>query len=159
MKASVKSFIAMLLGLLGFSACKDGIIEDRTGLAEYGQPSADFKFIGRAADAAGKPIPGVRVVVAPQGEDDPYYGGFLNDTLYTDAQGRVEKERLKYDWPDTRMMAVKFEDVDGEENGEYGNVVLSEKDLRIEQTQKGSGNWYEGVYTITAEATLPEKSE
>ncbi len=52
---------------------------------------------------------------------------------------------------------VKFEDVDGDENGSFKAKELKGDALTIEKTGEGSGSWYEGEFTITAKAVLEKK--
>ena len=152
MKINWKYTVGSLLALLGFGSC-ERISNIGGGLCMYGQPMANFKFIGDVKDAEGKAIPGIRVVVAP--EEDSW----LNDTLYTDQAGHVEKDRLTYDWPDEMVHAkIKFEDVDGEANGTFKTKEMLHGEFEVKQTKKGDGEWYEGDYTVQANAVL-EKEE
>lgn len=152
MKIVWKYFAGSLLALLGFGSCRQiGLFR-----AEYGQPHANFKLIGDVKDTAGKPVEGIRVVANPtENEEEAWY----NDTTYTDARGHFEVEQLRYSWPDSFAKGhVKFEDVDGEQNGSYRTKVLKATDIQITETEKGDGRWYHGAFTITADATL-EKDE
>ena len=162
MKVWVKSLIGSLLALLGFQSCDPSTIFEGPdmygpGPVEYGCPTAVFKFKGEATDEQGKPVPGIRIAVLPNGDkdgdiDDTAY----RDTLYTGENGKVESH-LTYTWPDTEKMVVKFEDVDGDANGSFEEAKLSGKDISVEQIAKGDGNWYYGEYTITAKAVLKKK--
>ena len=157
MKVWVKSLIGSLLALLGFQACDPATIFNGPdmygpGPVEYGCPTAVFKFKGEATDEQGKPVPGIRIAVFPRGEEDEYS---LRDTLFTGKDGKVDTV-LTYSWPDTEGIVVKFEDVDGAENGLFKDKELKGEELKIEQTGEGSGNWYEGEFTITAKAVLEE---
>ena len=148
---SWKWLLGSLLALLGFSnvfvSCKK----------EYGCPSADYKLAGDVKDSNGKPIEGIRVVFdrnpAYQGE----HKGDDTDTLYTDAKGHFEKLRVSDTYWSTSTIA-KFEDVDGAVHGSYKTKVLTNDELVMEQTKKGDGNWYGGVYTVHADATLEENN-
>ena len=81
----------------------------------------------------------------------------MYDTLYSDAQGHFEKERLKYDWPDNLEEAsIQFEDVDGSAHGAFKTKELKRSELTMEQTKKGDKHWYSGEYTIKADAVLEE---
>ena len=146
-----KWLLGALLGVLGFEGCKDiGIFR-----AEYGQPHADYKLLGYVTDDKGKAIPGIRVVFAPR-TDDP--DGWYNDTLYTDTRGHFEKERLKYSWPDElQNTVIRYEDVDGAENGSYKTLELKREDFQVKQTKKGDKNWYHGSFTIQADAILEKE--
>ena len=145
-----KWLLGSLLTLLGFSGCEElGLFR-----CEYGQPNADFKLIGDVKDANGKGIEGIRVVFRPVESEKETWE---NDTLYTDAKGHFGQERLKHDWPDgAEKASIKFEDVDGSAHGAYKTKILTRSDFSVEQTKKGSGSWYAGIYTISAETTLEE---
>ena len=144
-----KWILGIVLGILGLSGC------GKIFKCEYGCPNADFKLIGDVKDAHGKGIEGIRVVFRPvQNEEETWE----NDTLYSDAKGHFERERLKHDWPDGAQQAsIKFEDVDGSAHGSYKTKILQPSELTVKQTKKGDGSWYDGVYTITAETTLEEE--
>ena len=145
-----KWLLGVCMGILGLSGC-DKIFPIR---CEYGCPSADFKLIGDVKDAKGKGIEGIRVVFrATRNEEETWE----NDTLYTDPKGHFEREKLRHDWPDGAQEAsIKFEDVDGSEHGSYKTKVLQSSELTVEQTKKGDGHWYSGVYTIRADVSLEE---
>ena len=146
-----KWLLGIFMSLLGFTGCgKLGIFR-----TEYGCPNADFKLVGDVKDAQGKGIEGIRVVFrAVENEEETWE----NDTLYTDAKGHFERERLRHAWPDDAEKAsIKFEDVDGSEHGAYKTKILRRSDMTVEQTKKGSDSWYHGAYTIHAEAILEEE--
>ena len=142
-----KWLLGGFLTLLGFSnafvSCKK----------EYGCPYADYKLIGDVKDTKGKPIEGIRVVF----DRNPEYQweNKDNDTLYTDAKGHFEKE-LASDFWSTASIA-KFEDVDGVEHGSFKTRILTNDEMVMERTKKGDGNWYGGMYTVHADATLEEE--
>ncbi len=149
-----KWLLGLLMGLLGFTGCgKLGIFR-----AEYGCPNADFKLVGDVKDAKGNGIEGIRVVFTPHRDAPEEQQEWVNDTLYSDARGHFEQERLKYSWPDeARDAAVKFEDVDGGAHGAFKTKVLTGSELTVEQTKKGDKKWYSGEYTIQADAVLEEE--
>ena len=152
MKINWKYALSGLLAILGFGSCdKEGTIFGGGGLAMYGQPHANYKFLGDVKDSDGKGIEGIRVVFFPE-EERPSY---VNDTLYTDQAGHFEKDRLKYSWPDeARTAKVKFEDVDGEANGRFETKTITRDELTVKQTKKTDDAWYEGDFTIEAKAVL-----
>jgi len=118
----------------------------------YGQPSADYKLVGDVKDQKGNPIEGIRVVVAPRPESV-----YDNDTLYSDRNGHFEKERLIYSWPDDlKDVKVVFTDVDGVENGSFKTKELLRSSLEVKQTGKADGDWYDGAFTVKADAVLEE---
>ena len=142
-----KWLLSALLGVLGFSGCFSTACKK-----EYGCPSADFKLVGDETDASGKGIEGIRVVFRPESE----FGGWA-DTLYSDAKGHFEKERLKYSSFDTNDASVKFEDVDGSAHGSFKTKIVDSDDLVVEQSRKGDKHWYYGEYTIRVDAVLEEE--
>lgn len=152
MKINWKYALSGLLAILGFGSCdKDRPFFGGGGLCMYGQPTAKYKFLGDVKDETGKAIPGIRVVFLPDG-DQP---SWENDTLYADRSGRFEKDCLKYDWPDEAGRAkVKFEDVDGAENGSFRTKTLTRDELKVKQTKKTDDAWYKGDFTIEAKAVL-----
>ena len=145
--------LGSVLALLGFGSCnKENIIDN--GLAMYGQPTALYRVIGTVKNASKKPVQGIRVVIAPS-----HYSKEDNDTLYTDAAGRFEKDQLKYSWPDElKNVTVRFEDVDGAENGSYRTKELKRSDIQVEQADKGKG-WFSGWFTVTADAVLEKEDQ
>ena len=149
-----KWLLGLLMGLLGFTGCgKLGIFR-----LEYGCPNADFKLVGTVKDGNGKGIEGIRVVFTPYPDAPEEQQKWESDTLYSDAQGHFEKERLKHDWPDgAQKAAVKFEDVDGTAHGTFKTKVLTGSELTVEQTKNGDKHWYSGQYTIQADAVLEEE--
>ncbi len=149
-----KWLLGLLMGLLGFTGCgKLGIFR-----TEYGCPNADFKLVGDVKDAKGRGIEGIRVVFTPYPDAPEEQQKWESDTLYSDAQGHFEKERLKHDWPDgAQKAAVKLEDVDSDAHGSFKTKILKGSELTVEQTKKGDKHWYSGEYTIQANAVLEEE--
>ncbi len=143
-----KWLLGSVLTLLGFSGA---MVSCRK---EYGCPTTDYKLVGDVTDKQGKPIEGIRVVFDLNPESQYKYQE--NDTLYTDAKGHFEKERITEGLWSTASI-VKFEDVDGAENGSFKTKILTDEEMVKEQTQKGDGKWYGGVYTVHADAVLEEE--
>ena len=144
--------------ILGFSGC-DGIFETPV---EYGQPYAEFKLVGEVKSEEGKPIKGIRVIVKPYiAHTEQQYLDWYRDTLFTDAEGKFSKEKLKHTWPnEMNGSTIIFEDIDGPENGgEFVPKTLNDKEFTVEQVKKGSGNWYDGDFLVTANATLSPKKQ
>lgn len=160
MKQKVNKFWTWILGgllsLLGFSSCEWLPI----GRTEYGCPHADYKVIGEVTDEAGKPIEGIRAIVAPSGLDSEN-AEWYNDTLYTDVAGKINADLTKFAWFDSENsdLEVELADVDGPLRGEYETKVLRRIDLKLTQTKKGDNHWYDGEYTLEFKGTLKEKSE
>ncbi|MDR2385695.1 MAG: radical SAM-associated putative lipoprotein [Tannerella sp.] len=152
--------LGALLSALGFSSClPDGI--DRTPM-EYGVPYAKYKIMGKVIDEEGKGLDGIRITI-PNVEliekgsstyipSNPYVKYPLNDTLYTQNDGRFEYEHdganvdsLKYNF--------KFEDISENPKTEIDSttVSFSHSDLK-----NGNGKWYFGQ--ATKEITMELKS-
>lgn len=153
-----KLLYGFLMTILGFSGC-DGIFETPV---EYGQPYAEFKLVGEVKSEEGKPIKGIRVIVKPYiAHTEQQYLDWYRDTLFTDAEGKFSKEKLKHTWPnEMKGSTIIFEDIDGPENGgEFMSKTLNDKEFTVEQVKKGSGNWYDGDFLVTANATLSPKKQ
>ena len=89
----------------------------------------------------------------------PEHSEHLRDTLYSDAKGQFQKDRLRYSWPDElKNGTIIFEDVDGDKNGSFKTKELKKSDFEVKQTKKGEGIWYGGDFTITAKTKL-EKAD
>jgi putative lipoprotein (rSAM/lipoprotein system) len=160
MKQKINNWTKLLYGflmtILGFSGCN--IIE--FGRVEYGQPHAEFKIAGEVKSHDGTPLKGIRVTIDPQ-PSNPDYSRYSSDTLFTDADGKYSKDRLKYGWPDELKEAeISFEDIDGPENGgEFETVKLTSGVFSVKQIKKGDGNWNGGAYSVTANATMSPKKK
>ena len=146
MKTVKKSFIrffdkiiVLIVGVSGFSAC-----------FAYGMPYADFELKGIVTDeATSQPIKNIRVV-------RPHFPGFehenmAGDTIYTDKNG---KYAFIFDNLSTMKYQLKFEDIDGEENG----GLFQTKEIVGEFTQadqvKKSHGWYEGKFVKKQDVEL-----
>ena len=141
------SSLSALLVLLGFEACS-GM---ENGGEEYGTPTVDFHMVGQVTDAEGKPIEGIRVTT--RGYYD-FNDGTMEQTTYTDKEGRYTTKEVRSGWIDPGMKVV-FEDVDGEANGGlFAADSISSGAMAKEKVKKGDGNWYEGGYELTANAKL-----
>ena len=141
------SSLSALLVLLGFEACT-GM---ENGGEEYGTPTVDFHVVGQVTDAEGKPIEGIRVTT--RGYYD-FNNGTMEQTTYTDKEGRYATKEVRSGWIDPGMKVV-FEDVDGEANGGlFAADSISSDAMAKEKVKKGDGNWYEGGYELTANAKL-----
>lgn len=156
MKQKVKNTWTLILGailsLLGFSGC-EGIIH--FGAAEYGCPHADYKIVGEIT-GEGKPIKGIRVsLLEGPFNDNQYYG---IDTLYTDSSGKIEKDLPSFTLDPARF-SIKLEDVDGPENGSWQTKTLTKESLVFKQTKPGDKKWYDGAFTVTANAELKKAEE
>lgn len=148
------SLLMGLLTLLGFGSCSGiRMLKNNPPAAEYGVPHADFRVVGEVRDQSGRPLSGVRVVIAPDGLRPQA----LNDTLYTNADGKYEKTINRY-YPLSRMVQdieVKFEDIDGESGGgAYRSAILDQSGINVQQITPGDGKWYEGEFILDASPRL-----
>lgn len=165
----VKGFFA----LLGFAtSCTPGSVPEPMygppGPAEYGTPSATFRFLGKVSDENEKGIPGIRVAVKMS---KPWNGAYVEkngkmvpyvweqaDTLFTDEDGKFAREYTLLDdiasVPED--VVVTAEDVDGEENG---GAFTARKDIKVEvkQVDKGDGRWNMGTYESQADIKLEKE--
>ena len=125
-KTVIKFFdkiIVVLLGILGvFNSCIK---------PEYGMPVTEYEINGVVTDKTNaKQVQGIRVV-------HPTYGD-RGDTVYTSSQGRYVFKI----WEDySNPVHLKFEDIDGEENG--GEFEAKEIDVIFtdaDRIKKGKGN-------------------
>jgi putative lipoprotein (rSAM/lipoprotein system) len=148
MKSFIKLFdkiIIMLLSITGFfTACKP-VADcnfnpkpnpysnlDSIGIPEYGVPLATFEIIGTVTDDTHlKPVPNIQITR----QILDHYA----DTLYTDLQGNYIYSSSKSWLSEDNPVHLKFQDIDGEENGGRKMVDrLKLKKLRYElQTRKG----------------------
>jgi putative lipoprotein (rSAM/lipoprotein system) len=157
MKTIKKSFfrgfdkiIVLLLGSFGmFSACNDEMP------LEYGMPHADFEIKGTVTNnTTSQPIQNIRVVrphfpdVESECECTPRPG----DTIYTDKNGQYAFAFRDSPGPNYRL---KFEDVDGEDNGGlFETKEIEGKFIQNDQVKKGDGRWYNGKFVKIEDAAL-----
>lgn len=139
----MKKLIYLLMTLLGFGAVSCEQITEEVA-AEYGVPHVNFSLKARVVDEAGEPIEGIKVRVDWVEE-------------YTNQDGEISINDSVYTWSINR---VRFEDVDGEENGgEFETLTLDITD-KVEKTEDGYGGWYDGAYKAElGDVTLTLKTE
>jgi putative lipoprotein (rSAM/lipoprotein system) len=128
--------IAGLLAILGYTTACDS--KD-----EYGTPSAKFIVNGNVKSSdTDQPIENVRVIM--QG-----------DTTYTNAEGAYQVVD-KWGFPTDQTYNIEFNDIDGEANGEFGDLdtIVEFKDPKFSD---GDGNWYSGETSKEFDVTLIPK--
>ena len=156
MKTMKKSFfrffdkiVVLLLGGLGmFSACN--LLTPGYTPVEYGMPHAAFVLQGTVTDnATSQPIQNIRVV-RPFGYENKY-----SDTTYTDKNGKYVY--LFGDFPELKYQ-LKFEDIDGEDNGgQFQTKEIEGQFTQADLVEKGEG-WYTGKFAKTEDVALdPEE--
>ena len=115
----------------------------------YGCPHSDYEVKGVVTDEEGNGINSIRVVVSTQPLDTDLK--FNADTLWTDGNGEygMTPEYAAF----SKKVYMKFEDVDGSENG--GEFQTVKKTVPLVQVKEGDGSWYEGAYE--ADVTMTRK--
>ena len=131
--------MAMLFGLLGFSACSDD--EEDEPIYMYGTPTADYIVKGTVTDEAGNPIMGINI----------YPSGTLTPAK-TDAEGRFKTDTLSYDGP------YIFVDPDGDANGgRFETDTLHYNDFKCTKVGESKHDWHMGVFELEAEVKLKKE--
>ena len=148
--------IVLLLGAFGmFAACNN---PDDTPV-EYGMPYADFELKGTVTSSVtSEPIQNIRVVYPHFSESEyenlPLEYKFSGDTTYTDQNGKYTLAFGGSTWAQHRL---KFEDIDGEENG--GQFLRKEIQVGFtsaDRVKAGQG-WYEGKFAKTQDVELQQE--
>jgi len=133
--------LAGIMGLLGFTCCDEPA-------DEYGTPHATYKINGRVTNKSGEAIPGIQIEL-----EEMLYSSYAAIT-YSDSKGEyvIEKETVGR----TDKMQLMASDIDGEENGVYGNdtiqVLIEDKDYY----DKGKG-WNVGKANKKVDIVLENK--
>ena len=147
-----KIIVLLLSGFGMFSACD--LFEPQL---EYGMPHADFVLQGTVTDeATSQPIKNIRVVrplfpdLKPECECTPIPG----DTIYTDEKGQYAF--TFGDFPGSKYL-LKFEDMDGEDNGGlFQTKEVEGKFTQADQVKKGDNHWYDGKFVKTQDVKLEQ---
>lgn len=131
--------MAMLFGLLGFSACSED--EEDEMLVMYGTPTADYIVKGTVTDDAGNPIMGINI-----------YPSRTLTLAKTDAEGRFKTDTLSYDGP------YFFVDPDGDTNGgRFETDTLYYNDFKSTKVGESKHTWHMGVFELEAEVKLKKE--
>ncbi|MFV0417616.1 MAG: radical SAM-associated putative lipoprotein [Dysgonomonas sp.] len=131
--------LSFFLVLLGFTSCDEIDPKD-----EYGSPYAKFIIKGIVVDGDSEdntPVKGIKVVIARSYEKD---NGerflYHTDSLKTDNNGYFNLATV--DFPSSQEFVIKFEDIDGTENGLFESKT---DDISFENPKFENGNsWYQG---------------
>ena len=146
----MKQLLYLLLAMLGFSFSTSCDVR-----CEYGTPHVNFRAMARVVDEEGKPIEGIRVAILHESWDGEYRTeDFEWRTGYTDYEGNIDATASPHTVPERLII----EDVDCEANGgEFETKIVDV--VGFEQTEKGSGSWYDGAYKFDmGEVTLEHKT-
>ncbi|WP_072159019.1 radical SAM-associated putative lipoprotein [Persicobacter sp. CCB-QB2] len=130
---------SLLIGLLGFGimGCESSTV------AEYGTPTADFKFSGKITDAAtGESVSGIKVSTN-------------NGYVYVENEDNGDYVMNYRDLPATAVL-LRFEEFNPKQTGQYQKLdtLIS---LTDEEFKNGDGNWYLGK--IEKEINIPLKKK
>ena len=175
MEKLLNRFVNGIFALLGFASCTTGSApwnepKDMYGPApaEYGVPTAKYRFIGTVTDEDEEGIPGIRIAVKMStpvtgayvernGKMVPYVWEYA-DTLFTDADGKFAREYVMLrdieNIPED--VVVKAEDVDGEDGG--GAFAAKEGiKAEVKQVDEGDGRWNFGTYESVIDIKLEKE--
>ena len=143
-----KIIVLLLSGFGLFSACNLITPEPEYGVLMYGMPSANFVLQGTVTNnATSQPIKNIRVI-RPFG-----YNNSHGDTIYTDANGKYLYE---FGGSTESKFQLKFEDIDGEDNGGlFQTKVIEGEFTQADRVEEGKG-WYTGKYVKTQDVKLEQ---
>ena len=141
-----------IISLLGFVAC-DGEETTATDIpAEYGTPTADYKYMGTVTDEDGNPIKGINVVFQEHGYNNVYPEV---TRVVTDENGRYSTDYIH--WNSGGIYQATYTDVDGEDNGgHFEDRIIETYKMEKEKTGEGNG-WYNGKFILSTEVKLEAK--
>ena len=143
-KSIIKFWDKIIILLLGSS----GIVYS---CMEYGAPEASYAIKGVVTNKeTSRPIKHIQITA--QTND------YEADTLYTNNHGIYE---LKFSgFPLDKPFHLKFEDIDGKENGgEFETQEIDVKFTESDRVQKGKGAWDKGKFAKTENIVLEQKNE
>lgn len=142
-----EQFARLTLIALGVSAVSS-CAADSVMRADYGTPYADYAVKGSVTDEDNNPVPGIRVV---RGCEEEYF--FDRDTTFTDAEGKFS---FGYDLYYILTPDLKFEDIDGNDNGGlFETKYLT--GISYEKSEEGDGDWFYGKFTAILNVSLTKK--
>jgi putative lipoprotein (rSAM/lipoprotein system) len=135
------ALITLIISILGFSTACESLDEYGAPAVEYGAPTATFIVKGKVSSNNNNLIPNIRVSMG-------------TDTAYSDASGNYEV-RQQYSPTDIEF-PIKFEDVDGVENGEFNSVDTVAK-FENPTFTGGDGNWDMGETESQLDIKMDDK--
>lgn len=142
------AILAFFLGITGMNCPLYGIAP-LYGVPEYGMPYAEFNINGKVKSSSTQvTIPGIKVSALDENLN------ILNETAYTGVNGDYS---VTFTTPGAVDMAVimRFEDVDGIENGSYNNkdvdVTINQDDY-VDDTPVD--DWDDGYGSKTVDVDL-----
>ncbi len=140
----------IVVTLLSFIAFVTGCENSIFPAAEYGMPHAHYNINGTVKSKSDqKPVQKIRVLIENENVNTLY-----QDTFYTDSKGKFAVQYTEF--PEEQSWHIRFQDVDGIENGSF-----SDKDTSIvfkpNELSGGDGDWYEGEATKSFTVFLEKK--
>ena len=176
MEKLLKRLAKAVFALLGFASCSCNTTPWEEPLdmygpapAEYGTPSATFRFVGKVSGEDAEGIPGIRVAVKMKASTGAYieqngqmvpYVWEMADTLYTDAEGAFSRDYMLFDDLEAipESVVATAEDIDGEENG--GRFEPREGiSVEVSHPDEGDGRWNLGTYEARADITMTKEED
>ena len=118
--------IVVLLGIAGvLGSCDKPKPEYGMAIPEYGTPYVMYELKGIVSDKeTSNPIPNIQIIRNNW------------DTLYTDTDGKYTVKQFAYGYG--MRYSLKFEDIDGEENGgDFETQEVEVKFTQADQVEKG----------------------
>lgn len=148
----MKKLLYLLLGILGFTACKEGGIGGGGGMVcEYGTPTTDYIVKGKVTDSAGVPIKGIVV----SSKDVSSFIDCSGLSAVTADDGTFTTNKMREFGV---MGTLIFTDTDGEANGgDFATLEVDLGKLPKSQTKEGDGAWNMGGYEVTVDVKLRKK--
>jgi putative lipoprotein (rSAM/lipoprotein system) len=146
--------VMAVLGVLGITNCSFW------GACEYGTPYAEYKVSGKVLTEDNIPIEGIKTTISSgfSNNNNISWGGFKDS--FSDKKGNFIQETEAFSSPnDDTFIKIVYEDIDGQEGGGlFSKDSLIIKSTDFTQTEKPSGNWYQGKYSVSKDFKL-KKSE
>ncbi|MBR1550397.1 MAG: radical SAM-associated putative lipoprotein [Bacteroidales bacterium] len=169
-------FLVTLMGAMGFSSCHSNkelaepqaeapTFEDNQQIRlMYGVPSMNFMIRGQVRDAEGRPVRDIRVNMLDrgmevkdgelQGDPENVQRYLENTSVRTDDEGRFTIQNNGLPQQQVRLLV---RDVDGKENGEFGNKVVDMKVEADDVDRTDANGWHQGTYNKEVDIELENK--
>ena len=140
----LKSWLLVALGGLMGVGCT---------YCEYGTPEGTYHVKGTVTNSKGAPVAGIGVGQVNTTVD----GIVMPDLRFQDTTGADGRYDVGFFAMPGDRVNVDFVDLDGQENGFYGDTVVAVSASR-EDFQGGDGEWNYGTADIELDVTLTEKT-
>ena len=143
--------LAGLMSLLGFNCSGCGSVGPAT---EYGSPHAEYKVMGIVKNEKGEVLNGIRITVPEilmndaNGNEDLK---LINDTVYTDEQGKFLYGQTQYFPLDNVQMKLEVDDPTGAFEAISDSVQFNRSKL------SGGKGWFYGTAFKVKDFILKQK--